>query len=408
MRIRSITYFIDPHWPVDDQAIQQAAAFSLAARQVFESAGFEVQTTRLASIPFPQLLPELTAQSLLSLTSQMEEVVRQSDFEYVSLGPALPDKPQAYELIAEAIAATKNIFFSGLMTTPGGGVSLPATRACAQVIHDAAQLSPDGFANLRFAALANVPAGAPFFPASYHQGTQPGFALAMEAADLAVRAFSQSGSLEQARQDLVDEIERLAGQLDHIAQELSHQFNIAFKGLDFTLAPFPNPDLSFGTAIERIGSPASGLHGSLVAAAILADTLDQAKYPRTGFNGLMMPVLEDATLAERAAQGSLSVKDLLMYSAVCGTGLDTIPLPGDASPQQLQAVLLDLAALSQRLDKPLTARLMPIPGKAAGDPTGFDFAFFANSRVMALEASPLSGYLAGEETFVVKQRGKRL
>ncbi len=408
MRIRSITYFIDPHWPVDDQAIQQAAAFSLAARQVFESAGFEVQTTRLASIPFPQLLPELTAQSLLSLTSQMEEVVRQSDFEYVSLGPALPDKPQAYELIAEAIAATKNIFFSGLMTTPGGGVSLPATRACAQVIHDAAQLSPDGFANLRFAALANVPAGAPFFPASYHQGTQPGFALAMEAADLAVRAFSQSGSLEQARQDLVDEIERLAGQLDHIAQELSHQFNIAFKGLDFTLAPFPHPDLSFGTAIERIGSPASGLHGSLVAAAILADTLDQAKYPRTGFNGLMMPVLEDATLAERAAQGSLSVKDLLMYSAVCGTGLDTIPLPGDASPQQLQAVLLDLAALSQRLDKPLTARLMPIPGKAAGDPTGFDFAFFANSRVMALEASPLSGYLAGEETFVVKQRGKRL
>lgn len=408
MRIRSITYFIDPHWPVDDQAIQQAAAFSLAARQVFESAGFEVQTTRLASIPFPQLLPELTAQSLLSLTSQMEEVVRQSDFEYVSLGPALPDKPQAYELIAEAIAATKNIFFSGLMTTPGGGVSLPATRACAQVIHDAAQLSPDGFANLRFAALANVPAGAPFFPASYHQGTQPGFALAMEAADLAVRAFSQSGSLEQARQDLVDEIERLAGQLDHIAQELSHQFNIAFKGLDFTLAPFPHPDLSFGTAIERIGSPASGLHGSLAAAAILADTLDQAKYPRTGFNGLMMPVLEDATLAERAAQGSLSVKDLLMYSAVCGTGLDTIPLPGDASPQQLQAVLLDLAALSQRLDKPLTARLMPIPGKAAGDPTGFDFAFFANSRVMALEASPLSGYLAGEETFVVKQRGKRL
>ena len=118
-----------------------------------------------------------------------------------------------------------------------------------------------------------------------------------------------------------------------------------------------------------------------------------------------MPVLEDAILAERAAQGTLSVKDLLMYSAVCGTGLDTVPLPGDASPQQIQAVLLDLAALSQRLDKPLTARLMPIPGKAAGDPTGFDFAFFANSRVMALEASPLSGHLAGEETFVVKPRG---
>lgn len=408
MKIRSITYFIHPKWPVDEQAIQQAAAFSLAARQAYESAGFEVQTTRLASIPFPQILPELSTKNLLSLAQQMEAIVRQSDFDYVSLGPALPDNPQAYKLISEAIAATQNIFFSGSMTTPGGGVSLPATRACAQVIHDTATLSPDGFANLRFAALANVPAGAPFFPASYHQGEAPGFALAMEAADLAVQVFSQPDGLEQARQNLVIEIERLAGQLEKVAQELSQQFKIDFKGLDFTLAPFPHPDLSFGTAIERIGSPASGLHGSLAAAAILADTLDLANYTRTGFNGLMMPVLEDAVLAERAAQGTLRVKDLLMYSAVCGTGLDTVPLPGDASPKQIQAVLLDLAALSQRLDKPLTARLMPIPGKVAGDPTGFDFAFFANSRVMALEASPLSGHLAGEETFVVKPRGKWL
>lgn len=406
MRIRSITCFIHPKWPLDVHTIQQAAAFSQAARQAYESAGFEVQTTRLASIPFPQLLPKLTSENLLSLSLQMEELISQSDFEYVSLGPALPETPLAYALIPEAIAATQNIFFSGSMTTPDGGVSLPATRACAQVIHDAAPLSPDGFANLRFAALANVPAGAPFFPASYHQGDAPGFALAMEAADLAVQAFSQAGGLEQARQNLVHEIERLAAQLEKIARELSQQFMIEFKGLDFTLAPFPHPDLSFGTAIELIGSPASGLHGSLAAAAILADTLDQANYTRTGFNGLMMPVLEDATLAARAAQGTLRLKDLLMYSAVCGTGLDTIPLPGDASPQQIQAVLLDLAALSQRLDKPLTARLMPIPGKTAGDPTGFDFAFFANSRVMALEASPISGHLAGDETFLLRPRGK--
>ena len=102
MRIRSITYFIHPKWPVDEQAIQQAAAFSLAARQAYESAGFKVQTTRLASIPFPQILPELSSKNLLSLAQQMEEIVRQSDFEYVSLGPALPDQPQAYELIPEA------------------------------------------------------------------------------------------------------------------------------------------------------------------------------------------------------------------------------------------------------------------------------------------------------------------
>ena len=64
------------------------------------------------------------------------------------------------------------------------------------------------------------------------------------------------------------------------------------------------------------------------AAAVLTDAIDRARFRRAGFSGLMLPVMEDATLAKRAADGSLTVKDLLMYSAVCGTGLDTIPLAG--------------------------------------------------------------------------------
>jgi uncharacterized protein (UPF0210 family) len=68
-------------------------------------------------------------------------------------------------------------------------------------------------------------------------------------------------------------------------------------------------------------------------------------------------------------------------------------------------VLLDLAALAQRLDKPLAARLMPIPGKQAGEPTGFDFAFFANSRIMSLDVLPLNGLFAGQETFYLHRRG---
>jgi hypothetical protein len=63
--------------------------------------------------------------------------------------------------------------------------------------------------------------------------------------------------------------------------------------------------------------------------------------------------------------------------------------------------------LAQRLDKPLTARLMPVPGKAAGEQTGFDFAFFANSRILVLEAQPLQRFLAGDETFVLRPRKGR-
>jgi uncharacterized protein (UPF0210 family) len=67
-------------------------------------------------------------------------------------------------------------------------------------------------------------------------------------------------------------------------------------------------------------------------------------------------------------------------------------------------LLLDLCALALRLDKPLTARLMPIPGKKAGDETNFDFAFFAPSKVMGLESELLNGPFGGNESFLLLSR----
>jgi uncharacterized protein (UPF0210 family) len=177
-----------------------------------------------------------------------------------------------------------------------------------------------------------------------------------------------------------------------------------FAGIDFSLAPFPSEAQSLGTAFERLGVQKIGLHGSLLAAAILTEAIDRAHFLHTGFSGLMMPVLEDATLAKRAAEGTLSIKDILLYSAVCGTGLDTVPLPGDTTVEQITPLLLDLSALALRLDKPLTARLMPIPGKKAGDDTNFDFAFFAPSRVMALNSEELINSFSGTETFYLSSR----
>lgn len=88
--------------------------------------------------------------------------------------------------IPEAIAASENIFFSGVMADKKNGISLQTIKACADIIQKASTITPDGFANLRFAALANVKAGAPFFPAAYHDSDQPAFAIATEAADTAV------------------------------------------------------------------------------------------------------------------------------------------------------------------------------------------------------------------------------
>lgn len=70
-------------------------------------------------------------------------------------------------------------------------------------------------------------------------------------------------------------------------------------------------------------------------------------------------------------------------------GLDTIPVPGDISLKQLERIILDTAALGVRLDKPLTARLLPVPGKSAGDPAEWpDFPFFARGKVFSVPDAP--------------------
>jgi uncharacterized protein (UPF0210 family) len=284
-------------------------------------------------------------------------------------------------------------------------MDMAAIRACADVIVKCAPLDPNGFANLNFAALANVPPGAPFFPAAYHGGGEPAFAIATESADLAVEAFRNADdrpwTMDDCRRQLIAEITKHGQAIARAAGSLP----CLFSGIDFSLAPFPDDSHSLGQAIENIGIPKIGLHGSLAAAAILTEAVDRADFPHTGFSGFMQPVLEDSVLAKRAAEGTLTVKDLLLYSTVCGTGLDTVPLPGDTTAEQLVPLLLDLCALALRLDKPLTARLMPVPGKQAGEATNFDFGFFANSKVMRLEAEPLSKSWDTNKTIHLARRG---
>jgi uncharacterized protein (UPF0210 family) len=400
MKIRSITYFCNPKYPLEEKILQKAGKHLAEARSAYEAAGYEVQTVRLATMPFPRLLGEENIDKLPALTGQVADITTQLGIEYFSLGPALPEMPRSYEVIPDAIFVSKDAFFGGVMADKTRGLDLAAIRACADVIVKSAPIEPNGFANLQFAALANVPAGAPFFPAAYHDRDKPAFGIATEAADLAVGAFESAQTIEEGRNNLVSEIEAHGRKLTEIARSLKARF----YGVDFSLAPFPDDAHSLGNAVEKMGIPRIGLHGSLAAATILTEAVDRADFPHAGFSGFMQPVLEDSVLAKRAAEGTLTIKDALLYSAVCGTGLDTVPLPGDTTAELLVPLLLDLSALALRLDKPLTARLMPIPGKKAGDETNFDFGFFSNSRVMALESARLNPPFDTSEVLEIHKR----
>src|SRR2546426_8825189 len=104
-----------------------------------------------------------------------------------------------------------------------------------------------------------------------------------------------------------------------------------------------------------------------------------------GYSGLMPRVLEDPLRARRASEGRYSVRDLLLSSPVCGRGLDVVPLPGDTAADRPAALTADVAALSTKLRKPLSARLFPVPGRAAGEMARFDNPYLTDSIVLKAE-----------------------
>jgi uncharacterized protein (UPF0210 family) len=407
VKIRSITLFADLAPEIDEPRLARLGNLVRTARQAFVAAGYEVQTVRLATQALPALAESPQAGGLPAWASELEAASAAEGFEYISLGPA---RVELLPQVPDLLAATRSVFVTAHILDPGRGViDGLAIQAAARVIQAAAEIE-EGFGNLRFGALANVPAGVPFFPAAYSpppasDGKVP-FALATEAADLALDAARAARDIQDTHDRLVTAIEHEARRLTAVAEDLAACEPLRYGGIDFSLAPFPAPETSIGAALEALSGAPLGSPGTLAAAATLTDAIERAAFPHTGFCGLMLPVLEDAVLAQRSAEGRLGLGELLQWSAVCGTGLDTVPLPGDSAPEALERLLFDVAALSARLRKPLTARLMPLPGRHAGDPVHFDFAYFADGGVLPLDPGGAGGLLVGADALRITPRSR--
>ncbi len=391
MKIRAITVFADIDPALDEAQIARLGEFARVARQAYESDGYTVQTVRLTTRVFPALRLSECAQRPTEFAVALEQMARSHGFEYVSLGTA---KHDVWESLPRILASTESVFANiSISDRATGTIDGDAIWGAARVIRQASTIQENGFANLRFAALAGVDPGTPFFPAAYHGGGPPAFAIATESADLALTICESARNAEVARWGLQTAVEKAAKELAQRAQKLTEAYDLRFGGIDFSLAPFPSPEASIGAAMESLSGQPLGSAGSLAAAAVLTDALDRAQFPRCGFCGLMLPLLEDTVLASRAAEGRIRVSELLQWSAVCGTGLDTVPLPGSIGEETLAGLLFDVAALAVRSKKPLAARLMPLPGKKAGDPVHFDFSYLTDSRVLSIDDNGTQGLL---------------
>ena len=170
----------------------------------------------------------------------------------------------------------------------------------------------------------------PFFPALITRAPATSFPWDWKA-EISSPTFSKQHtetSLSR-RESLSRELGVHARALETIAVQVEKDSGWTYMGLDAT--PAPNGDSSIGAAIEKLTGAKFGSSGTLTAAAVITSAVRSIPVKRVGYSGLMLPPLEDPVLAQRWSEGTYDLDSLLAYSAVCGTGLDTVPLPGDVS-----------------------------------------------------------------------------
>jgi uncharacterized protein (UPF0210 family) len=377
-KVRTITAFVRLERSSYRAQVQDALSMLRAAKAEFVNAGYEVETIRIASQPFPEYTQGLTPEQALAFFREYDQLARQEGFT-PDIGPAMSkdnDDAKQADLLAEVLRSTESI--NGFVVVADEqGIHWNAIRAAARVIKRLEEQTGHSEGNFRFAAGAFPPANAPFFPVSSTQGVGHAFAIGLESANLAAQSFAGAqGDTAAAGERLITVLTEATKRVEEIARAVEKRSGWKYEGIDLT--PVPLKEISIGTAMENLLGAPIGSPGSLRAAYTITSAVQRVPVLHTGYSGLMLPVLEDSVLAKRWEQGTISRDSLLSYSAVCSTGLDAVPLPGDISQRDLENIIADVASLAVKWHKPLSARLLPVAGKKAGDMTEFGSPYLVN------------------------------
>jgi uncharacterized protein (UPF0210 family) len=368
-KVRAITAFIR----IDPQSYEQQYADTMrfldSARAAYRASGFEVQTVRIVTQPFPEYIRDMKPDQAVAFLHKLDELATKLQFN-ANIGAAMlqdGDDASILDVLAQTLATTK--LNSSLVIAAEDGIHWRAIREAAKLIKSVAAQSRNGRGNLNFAAAAMVKPYTPFYPAAYHTGAGRTFAVGLEGANVVAEIFAKYQEPREAERQLAAVLAKHMKDAETVATQVAQNSGWTYAGIDPT--PAPLGDVSIGRAIESFTGAPFGGPGTMTAASIITRAVKSVPVKQTGYSGLMVPVLEDNLLAQRWAEGKFNVDSLLAYSAVCAGGLDTIPLRGDITEDQLAHMLGDVASLAYKWNKPLAARLLPVPGAKPGDRTNF-------------------------------------
>ncbi|WP_019617063.1 DUF711 family protein [Psychromonas ossibalaenae] len=402
-RLRTITTFLvlDKNRLNWKEEIRKASDFCLSLSAEFADNGYMVQSIRIVTNAFGEYLDTRdihTAKTDLHYISELLNSIESSGLRIrFAVGAAntaheislLPELIQSYGDLCNAcvnVPLDENGILDNQLITDS-----------AKAVEAISKITPRGEGNFNFTVNFNCKALIPYFPASYHDkalGKQ--YVIGFETPDLLVHVlneFNQKNNVLSHNQYFAEYYRLMSEALEYhvsavnkirINFEKHNSSGFTFAGIDSSAAPSKDCS-SMVEVYKQMGVPCFGASGTVEASALLTRVFKSVKeVPLVGFSGLMLAVTEDSGLAQGSINEDYDIRALLTYSAVCGIGLDTVPIPGDTSVEKMSALMRDTGTMAFRLNKPLTVRVFPVPGLKAGDITKFESDDLCNCAVLAV------------------------
>ena len=355
--------------------------------RVGQKYGIPVVNKRIAVSPIAVVGAALLPADLVEIARTLDAAAREVHVDFIGGFSALVEKGLArgdrslIAAIPEALAATERVCASVNVASTRAGINMDAVLLLGQTIKHAAELTADrdGAACTKLCIFANIPEDIPFMAGAYlgigeadaviNVGVSgPGVVKKAIDRALSTRPNLDLGSLSELIKKTAYKVTRV-GEL--IGREVADHLGVPFGVVDLSLAPTPNVGDSVGEIFQSLGLLAIGVPGTTAALALLNDAVKKggafASSRVGGLSGAFIPVSEDLNISEAVRNGHLCLEKLEAITSVCSVGLDMVAIPGDTTPETISAIIADEMAIGVINSKTTATRLIPVPGKAAGD-----------------------------------------
>ncbi|MBI5950489.1 MAG: PFL family protein [Chloroflexi bacterium] len=352
-----------------------------------------VVNKRIAVTPIAHVGAGFDAAGFVEIAKALDESAAEAGIDFlggfsadVSAGTTIGDR-ELIAAIPEALTSTKKVCASVNVGTTRSGINMDAVVLLGQTVKDLAERSSDvgGFAAAKFVIFTNQPGDNPFMAGAIHGLGQHEIVINVGVSGPGViaraleRKIAQDGSENLGLHDLAEEIKRTAFRVTRcgelIGRQVAKALDVPFGVVDLSLAPTPNVGDSVGEIIQILGVDAIGAPGSTAIVAMLNDAVKKggafASQSVGGLSGAFIPVCEDQALANAVRDDSLVLEKLEAMTSVCSVGLDMIAIPGSVDAATISAIIADEMAIGMINNKTTAVRVIPVPGKEAGEFVSF-------------------------------------